>query len=218
MQMRLVRKIMAIVLVVLMSLGTPLIASAKTQEYNSDSSIEEFFCRNDDGTMTFDEIGAENAGFSCDYIKVVKNNVAIINECINNGDAVLSGDYSVTIYPDNSKRSSGRMLRAVRGQSKVVMQATGLVMVYMNSAEADDLYNTLGRLGHAYSIVGIIGWLTTAAPILSQACSMCSAVGYIQVTSYRTQIQQVRKSGRGIIMYVAPMPDGVNSSVWFGAQ
>ena len=204
-------------MVLVIIIYTPIITNAQVGCYDESLSIEKFFYKNNDGTMTFDENSARDAGFTSEYIKLVKNNVAIINYNIINNNAVLADDFSVTLYINGAK-DNVKKLNAVRGQSKIVVQATGLVMVYMNTAEIDDLIHVLDINNDIYSLMGAVGFLSRAKTIVERACGLGAFVGYIQIKSYKAQIKQVRKNGTGIIMYVAPMPDGVNSSVWFGAQ
>ncbi len=134
--------------------------------------------------------------------------------------ATIADDYSVTLYTDtrSSNVKSARTSARAKGQSKVVVWATGMVLVYMNSAEASDLSSAITKAGIGCTLSGIIPFLLTAKPLISQACSIGLYVAGVAIVSYQVQIDKVRASGKGIIMYVAPMPDGIGSSVSFGSQ
>lgn len=60
--------------------------------------------------------------------------------------------------------------------------------------------------------------MTVAKPLLSKACAASATVAGLQLSLYKSQINQVKKNGTGIIMYVAPMPDGMGNQITFGAQ
>lgn len=105
-----------------------------------------------------------------------------------------------------------------RGQSKVEIWATGMVLVYLNSDEANDLYNLVGNLNFVGTLYDGAGLLTVAKPRISYACNVASYVAGIWISSYKAQINQAKSNGTGIIMYVAPMPDGIGSTTSFGAQ
>ena len=137
-----------------------------------------------------------------------------MNELVSQG-YVINDDFSMDIYINKS--SGKNMLRAVRGQSKVVVWATGMVLVYMTNVEANDLYNTLGKVGAWITLSGIIPYLLKSKEIISEACGVALFVGGVSIVLYQAQINQARKNGTGIIMYVAPLPDG-GTSVAFGAQ
>lgn len=180
----------------------------ETEKVIDVEGIEQFFSKNDDGTMSMDAKQAREAGYSEYTIQFVQSNIDGINEAVRTQGAVIDDDFKATIYFSTSR---------ARGQSKVETWATGMVLVYMNNAEADDLYNTIDNLGWLGTLAGLAGLLTVSKPIISQACGISSFVAAVAIGLYKAQINQVKKNGTGIIMYVAPLPNG-GSSVTFGAQ
>ncbi|MCI5934139.1 MAG: hypothetical protein MRZ65_01305 [Lachnospiraceae bacterium] len=206
-----------------MTLSSSIVALAapteSTREENDVEGIERFFAKEENGTMSLNVEMAKADGYSDKAIQFVLSNIENINELVLTQGVHIDENYSVTIYNESSANNSGlsRAARAVKGQSKVVVWATGMVLVYMNTSEVNDLYNTIDNLGWVCTILSILGYVTTARPILSQACNAAAFVGGVTISLYKSQINQVKKNGTGIIMYVTPMPDG-GSSVSFGAQ
>lgn len=222
---KLVKKALAIVLfvtIIASSSISTMAAPAKktTSETLQLDGIEKYFSRNVDGTMSFDSIKSYSEGYSQSTINFVQKNVELINEMVISQGATIADDYSVTLYTDtqSSNMKGARASARAKGQSKVVVWATGMVLVYMTSTEANDLYNALGKVGIGCTLAGIIPFLAAAHAIISQACSASLYVASVAIVRYQAQIAQVKKSGKGIIMYVAPMPDGNGSSVSFGSQ
>lgn len=209
-----VTKLVALLLVGVMTLGTGLVSMAAPLETQSEEvlmteGIEKFFTKNVDGTMSFDANGASLAGYNDLTVEFVNENVENINNAVRNEGAILDDDFKVTIYVNGSR---------ARGQSKVEVWATGMVLVYMNTAEIDDLYRILTINNKAYNLASTVSDLITAKGIIVKACSVSSKIGLLQIYLYKAQINKVKSKGTGIIMYVTPMPDGVGSTATFGAQ
>lgn len=222
---KLVKRALALVLfvtvIVSSSIGTMAApAENTTSETLQLEGIEKYFSKNVDGTMSFDNIRAYSEGYNQATINFIQKNVEEINEMVISQGVTIADDYSVTLYTDtqSSNVKGARASTRAKGQSKVVVWATGMVLVYMTSTEANDLYNALGKVGIGCTLAGIIPFLVAAHAIISQACSAGLYVASVAIVGYQAQIAQVKKSGKGIIMYVAPMPDGIGSSVSFGSQ
>ncbi len=209
-----VTKLVALLLVGAMTLGTGLVSMAAPLETQSEEvlmteGIEKFFIKNVDGTMSFDANGASLAGYNDLTVEFVNENVENINNAVLNEGAILDDDFKVTIYVNGSR---------ARGQSKVEVWATGMILVYMNSVEVKDLSSVLDSTARLYTIASVMKELSAAYPIISKACQASQVIGLIQISLYKIQIRNLTAQGRGIIMYVSPLPDGISSTVTFGAQ
>lgn len=223
---KVVEKIMALMLMMgVMITSSSMVAMAapaetQTTETLQVEGIDQFFSKNVDGTMSFDSMAASMSGYNQTTVDFVQENVDMINQLVVTKGVSIADDYSVTICTDNNQLGSkaARTMARAKGQSKVVVWATGMVLVYMNTSETNDLYSALSKVGAGCTLLGIVPTLIAAKAIISQACSVGIYVASVSIVAYQSQINQVRKNGTGIIMYVAPMPDGIGSSVSFGAQ
>lgn len=207
------KKLLSLVLVgaTILSMSTVALAAPAEELVNviDVEGIERFFFKNGDGTMSMDAEQAREAGYSEYTIQFVQGNIDRINEAVRTDGAIIDDDFKATIYFVSSR---------ARGQSKVEIWATGMVLVYLNTDEANDLYNLVDNLNFVGTLYDGASLLTVAKPRISYACNVASYVAGIWISSYKAQINQAKSNGTGIIMYVAPMPDGIGSTTSFGAQ
>lgn len=207
------KRLLSLVLVgaTILSMSTVALAAPAEETANviDVEGIERFFSKNEDGTMSMNAERAREAGYSEYTIQFVQGNIDGINEAVQTQGAVIDDEFKMTIYFASTR---------ARGQSKVEIWATGMVLIYMNNEQADDLYNALANLHPLTILANVLSKLTKAQSVLGQACRIAAFVANLQVVSYKAQIGQVKSNGTGIIMYVTPMPDGVGSMASFGAQ
>lgn len=209
----LVKKLLSLILICAMMVSTSAVAMAAPDEDSTEpiyvEGIEEFFSKNEDGTMSLDVSSAQAAGYTDRSVEFILGNINEINNMVRTQGAYINDDFVATLYFSSTR---------AKGQSKIEYWATGMVLVYMTDAEADDLYHTIDRLNWVGILLDLVKYLTSAKSIISQACNIGSKFSNIQIGSYKAQIDQVRKNKTGIIMYVAPLPDGIGTSISFGAQ
>lgn len=211
-----VKKLIGVFMAGVMLFSTSIVAFAaepsetETTGTISVEGIEEFFSKNADGTMSLNVLGAQNAGYSDDTIQFVLENIEFMNEAVRTEGAYINDDFAITFYFAVS--------RAAKGQSKVEFWATGMMLIYMNTEEIDELYYFIDDLGWVGTALGVISLLSVAKPIMSQACALSSTFAAIQLSLYKSQIRQVKQNGTGIIIYVAPTPDLIGNYITFGAQ
>ncbi len=209
-----VTKLVALLLVGVMTLGTGLVSMAAPLETQSEEvlmteGIERFFAKNVDGTMSFDADGASLAGYNDLTVGFVNENVENINNAVRNEGAILDDDFKVTIYGNGAR---------AKGQSKVEVWATGMVLVYMNTTETADFEKVLTATKGVCNLIQMASKLGASKFIILKACEKSAQVQVLQITLYKAQVQQVKSNGTGIIMYVTPMPNGIGSTATFGAQ
>lgn len=209
----LVKRLLSFILICAIMVSTSAVVMAAPAEDSTEliyvEGIEEFFSKNADGTMSLDVNSAQSAGYTERSIEFILGNIEEINNMVRTQGAYINDDFVATLYFSSSR---------AKGQSKIEYWATGMVLVYMTDAEADDLYHTIDRLSWVGTLLNLIKHLTTAKPIISKACGAVAQLNNLLIGSYKAQIDQVRKNKSGIIMYVTPLPDGIGTSISFGAQ
>lgn len=212
---RLGKRLLGLLMAMVMAISFNMVVLAAPVEEENNTlyvdGINQFFSKNFDGTMTFDMIGAENAGYTEDAIDFVAGNVALINELILTEGAILGDDFSATLYLNTN--------RAARGESKVVINPYGPTQIYMNSEEAHEVWSVISAMSTVVDLIDIISDLNVAKGIVQKAIDAAYYLGSLQIGLYKAQLRTAESSGKGIVINVMNVdPTGSNMQVWIHSQ
>ncbi len=165
--------------------------------------LDEYLSLLFNGTIYFDEDAAVEDGYSDLAVAFVRGNILKMNELLTSKrgySAHVDSDFNLIILGSNNRAN---------GETKIVSTWYGVTQIYMNSDEAQLLYDTIGSYGN--TVGNIAGLIPTIGTWMSY---------YVSATTwlYRYQIQQAMSAGTGIIMNIYIDPVTTAESIWFTAQ
>lgn len=162
--------------------------------------MDAYLHREADGTITLNTVAAKQGGYSSETIDRVSNNLSEMNEMVSNG-AVSDNTFAVTAF--------GKVSRA-GGQSKVVRHWTGLVEIYLNSADAEQLAK---KYDTASDVTGFLSGFLLKWSVPAAGALAASAVYYISAA----QIRACNK-GKGVIICMMPNTETGGYITWVTSQ
>lgn len=209
-----------LVVVTVFSLSTPCFA-AENNSYIATVpedmvGLDEYIVREEDGTLSMDEVSAENAGYPKEMVEGVSKHLDSMNELVLAGIAVTDSNF--TAYAVTGRGRSTRASIPADGERGLVSYWWGRTDYYLLAEDARDMYTMLHDAGNnLMNLFSAMDEYTAHVNnnIYTAAVNILAGLG-LTAFAYENTIRSVSNNGtRGIIESNSYLSDANRNVVTF---